>query len=179
MRADAAANRARILAVAASAFSADGLDVSLDEVARRAGVGPGTIYRHFPTKTALVDAAIADGVSALARTATELAASARPVEAFYTLVSELITRGAQSHALAERLGRSGIDIGPVIAKPLRQLRAALARLFHRAQRVGGIRREVTIRDLDALLAGAHTLHTHAKGGPHLVALLFESLRLHT
>ena len=176
MRADAVANRARILAVATAAFAERGLEVSLDEVAGLAGVGPGTLHRHFPTKALLVDAAIAEGVVALARLAEEHARASDPVEALFALLNVLVTRGAESHALAERLGRTGADVGATVARPLRELRAALAALFQRARRAGGLRRGLAVGDLDALLAGAYALHTHANGGPHLVALLFDAMR---
>jgi len=176
VRADAAANRAKILAAATSAFAEYGDEISLDEIAIRAGVGPGTLHRHFPTKVALVDAALADGVVALARLAAQHAIADEPVGALFSLLTALVERGAQSHALAERLGRSGADVGSAIAHPLRDMRAALATLFRRAQRAGGLRRGLTPGDLDALLAGAYTLHTHAHGGPHLVAMLFDSMR---
>ena len=62
MRADAARNRARVLEVAYETFAAEGLSVPIDEIARRAGVGAGTVYRHFPTKEALFPAVIDDRV---------------------------------------------------------------------------------------------------------------------
>ncbi|MEO8552139.1 MAG: hypothetical protein ABI678_19310 [Kofleriaceae bacterium] len=115
-------------------------------------------------------------MDALARLAAEHAAAADPVAALFSLLITLVERGAASHALAERLGRTGADVGPAVAKPLRALRAALATVFRRAQRAGGVRRGLTADDLDALLAGAYALHKHANGGPHLVAMLFDSMR---
>src|SRR5688572_18497327 len=71
-RSDAVVNRARILAAAELAFAETGVGASLDEIARRAGVGAGTVHRHFPTKDALIDATIARGVCDLAHEAKRL-----------------------------------------------------------------------------------------------------------
>jgi AcrR family transcriptional regulator len=72
LRADARRNRERILAAATAAFAADGLSVPLDEIARRAGVGPGTLYRHFPAKEALWEAVLHDRLARLADEAEAL-----------------------------------------------------------------------------------------------------------
>ena len=78
LRADARRNRERILAAATAAFAADGLSVPLDEIARRAGVGPGTLYRHFPAKEALWEAVLHDRLQRLADEAEALHRAARP-----------------------------------------------------------------------------------------------------
>src|SRR5438876_7565800 len=72
LRADAQRNRAKVLAAAQEAFAAEGIAVPLDEIARRAGVGAGTVYRHFPTKEALFEAVIADRLEHFAEHATSL-----------------------------------------------------------------------------------------------------------
>ena len=78
-RADALRNREKVLAAAAEVFAEQGTDASLEEVARRAGVGVGTLYRHFPTRAALVEHVYRDGVARLAAQARELVET-RPVE---------------------------------------------------------------------------------------------------
>ena len=78
LRADARRNRERILAAATAAFAADGLSVPLDEIARRAGVGPGTLYRHFPAKEALWEAVLHSRLERLADEAEALAGLAIP-----------------------------------------------------------------------------------------------------
>ncbi len=82
-RADARRNRERLLATAKAAFTEVGADVSLDEIARRAGVGIGTLYRHFPTRDALVEAVYRREVEQLAGAATRLLGSLPPGEALY------------------------------------------------------------------------------------------------
>lgn len=175
-RADAVANRRKILDAAAVAFDTDGVDVPLDEIARRAGVGPGTVHRHFPTKAALIDATVADRVAELAREAGELTRAADPVAAFTGFVAVLAERGAASHALADRLRPGSGDLGTAVAGPTAELRSALAFLLRRAQDAGGVRADLDAGGLDAVVAAAHVLQVHPGGGPRLVALLTDALR---
>ena len=80
-RADAARNRERILAVAKEAFTRDGADASLDDIARRAGIGSGTLYRHFPNRDALIEAVYRSEVEKLAAAERRFAATMPPLEA--------------------------------------------------------------------------------------------------
>ena len=178
-RADAVANRARLLEVAGEAFDRDGLAVSLDEIARRAGLGPGTVHRHFPTKAALVDATVAERVRDLAaqvRSAASAAAADDPAAALVAALTTVVERGAASHALADRLRSESGDIDAAVAEPVAELRTVLATLLDRAQRAGDVRRDLTPQSLDALLAAAHALKVHPSGGDHLVRLLWDALR---
>jgi len=176
-RADSVANRARILDSAIAAFDELGVGASLDEIARRAGVGAGTVHRHFPTKDALIDAAIAQGVEDLARQAKQLTGAADPVEAFCTFFETMIRRGAASHALADRLGGAGRGEGPAVAHAVVALRRSVATLLRRAQRAGGIRRDIDAKGLDAMMAGAHAIHVHPAGGEHLVRFVCDAMRV--
>lgn len=175
-RADSIANKARILDAAIAAFDEIGVGVSLDEIARRAGVGAGTVHRHFPTKDALIDAAIAQGVEELAREAKRLTRADDPVEAFCSFFEAMISRGAVSHALADRLGGTGRGAGPAVAQATADLRAPLATMLRRAQRAGGIRGDIDARGLDAMMAGAHAIHVHPAGGERLVRLVCDAMR---
>ena len=176
-RADSIANRARILEAAMSAFDDAGVGVSLDEIARRAGVGPGTVHRHFPTKDALIDATIAQGVADLALQAKRLTRAADPVEAFCSFFEIMITRGAASHALADRLGGAGRASGPAVSGAVTDLRRSVATLLRRAQRAGGIRGDIDPSGLDAMIAAAHAIHVHPGGGEHLVRLVCDAMRV--
>lgn len=175
-RADSIANRARILDAAVVAFDEIGVGVSLDEIARRAGVGAGTVHRHFPTKDSLIDASIASAVDALAREAKRLTRAPDPVEAFCSFFETMIARGAASHALADRLGGVGWVPGPAVAQAVTDLRASIATLLRRAQRAGGIRSDIDAGGLDAMMAGAHAIHIHPDGGEHLVRLVCDAMR---
>src|ERR671935_2368283 len=86
LRADAARNRARTLDAARTAFAESGLDVGVEEIARRAGVGKGTLYRRFPTKEALVRAIFEDRLNELERLTTTAARSADPWNAFVSFL---------------------------------------------------------------------------------------------
>lgn len=88
LRADARRNQEKLISVARAAFGELGVEVPMDEIARRAGVGPGTLYRHFPTKDALLAAVYRSDVDAMARRAEALAAELPPVEALRAWMSE-------------------------------------------------------------------------------------------
>lgn len=102
-RADAVANRAKVVAAAGEAFTAEGLDVSLDEIARRAGVGAGTVHRHFSTKAELVNAVLAAAIEDLVVVAESYASSERAGAALRDFLVHLVTKGAAAHELAARL----------------------------------------------------------------------------
>ncbi|WP_037570367.1 TetR/AcrR family transcriptional regulator [Phaeacidiphilus oryzae] len=148
-RADALRNRARILAAAREAFAHDGVDVPLDAVAERAGVGAGTVHRHFPTKEALVTAVIADRLDRLADRAAEFD-GADPVGDFFAFLAELTDSARDNLALASALDGTFGTEGEASAA---RLAAALESLLAAAQRAGGVRRDVTAAELHAILSG--------------------------
>ena len=170
------ANRRRILDAAMAAFGAEGVGVSLDEVARRAGVGPGTVHRHFPSKAALIDATVADLVSELAVEAAELREASDPVEAFLGFLAALAERGAASHAFADRLRGGSGDIDTAVAGPGADLRSALGVLLQRAQAAGGVRPDLDSDELDSVVAALHVLQIHPQGGSRLVRVFCDGLR---
>src|SRR5215467_9408423 len=90
LRADAARNRTRVLEVAYDTFAADGLSVPIDEIARRAGVGAGTVYRHFPTKEALFQAVIADRMRRIIDDGYALLKSEHPGDALYAFMRSMV-----------------------------------------------------------------------------------------
>jgi AcrR family transcriptional regulator len=91
MRADARRNHERLLAEARAAFAAHGTDASLEDVARRAGVGIGTLYRHFPTRHALLSAVFEDAVSDLLARSRELLDAPEPCTALVTWLREIVS----------------------------------------------------------------------------------------
>jgi AcrR family transcriptional regulator len=148
LRADAQRNRDRVLEAASECFAEQGVDVSVDEIARRAGVGHGTVFRRFPSKDALLSAVVLARVREL--TAAAESAVAEPdagaaFDRFFRLAVELY---GQNRALVEGFGRC-IETGEVAA-----MEAAVARLVRRAQRAGAIRRDVTSRDVLELVPAA-------------------------
>lgn len=111
VRADAARNRARVLEVAYQTFAADGLSVPVDEIARRAGVGAGTVYRHFPTKEALFQAVIADRMHRIIDKGHALLKSKHPGDALFAFLRSMVLQwGATDRGLVEALAGVGIEI---------------------------------------------------------------------
>jgi AcrR family transcriptional regulator len=145
LRADAARNREKVLRAAREAFAESGYGVPLDEIAARAGVGPGTVYRHFPAKEALFEAVVASRIQDLITDAMSRAAAADPGAAFYGFLARLAQESAAKRDLPDAIS---------VAGSLRQdLFAALDVLLRRAQEAGQVRPEVGTGDLIALLRG--------------------------
>lgn len=154
MRADARRNRARVLEAARLAFGAEGSNVSLDEIARRAGVGAGTVYRNFPTKEALFEAVVVDRLATLAAEARALAGVADPGPAFFTFVELLGREGARKRDVVEAFAGTGIDLKLGLAPAVEELAGALAAMLRRAQKAGAVRTDIDVDDVVAVVSGA-------------------------
>jgi AcrR family transcriptional regulator len=152
-RADARRNRERVLAAAREAFAAEGPSVSLDDIARRAGVGPGTVYRHFPAKDDLFRAVIAGRLAELTQAARELAGAADPGAAFYAFIGQVTDAARANLALASTFADPA-DAGEAVLAAGASLRGALGELLARAQQHGAVRPDVSPDDLHAIIAGA-------------------------
>ncbi len=150
LRADARRNRERVLAAAREAFAAEGLSVPLDEIARRAGVGPGTVYRHFPTKEALFHAAILDNMERMIAVTNQLADADDPGRAFFGYLDDMFAESTLKRELADAVGA---HMSPEYMVPQRDLIAGIDVLLRRAQDAGAVRGELTIEDLMLLLKG--------------------------
>jgi AcrR family transcriptional regulator len=156
LRADARRNRARILEVARSVFAEKGMSVPVDEVAQRAGVGIGTVYRHFPTKEDLFKAVIVSHKQQLIEEAKALAEKADAGQAFFHFFSRVVEEGDVSKAFADALAGAGLDtedIHCLFAEISQEFRSALGLLLSRAQQRGKVRSDVTITDVTALMFG--------------------------
>jgi AcrR family transcriptional regulator len=153
MRADAMRNRERVLEVAREAFAAEGLTVPLDEIARRAGVGPGTLYRHFPTKEALLGAVMHDRMRRLAQEGTELVGSADPGAAFFAFIDRIAAEAGPKRDIFEALASAGVSAGQEVASAVEDLRVSLATLLEQAQKAGAVRTDIGPVELTALLSG--------------------------
>lgn len=152
-RADARRNRERVLAAAREAFAAQGPSVSLDDIARQAGVGAGTVHRHFPTKDELFEAVIADRLRQLAEAVRELADAGDPGAAFFAFFQRLAEDAQRNLALSAALTNPA-DIGAAALEAGAALQAGLGVLLARAQRAGAVRTDLAIADLHAIIAGA-------------------------
>lgn len=143
LRADAQRNRDALLEAAREIFVAEGTEVPFEDFARRAGVGTGTLYRHFPNREALATAVFEAEVTALRDRATELAATEPPDQALATFLGEMVDRmyaqrgfGGTFHALAER----GSD---VVADGGVAMEDAVAELLRRGAEAGVLRTDVS------------------------------------
>ncbi|MEH3052639.1 MAG: TetR/AcrR family transcriptional regulator [Patulibacter minatonensis] len=145
LRADAARNREAILRAAGHVLAREGLHFRIDEVARAAGVGNATLYRHFPDHAALVDAAMAEKTSAYAEALEQTArlSSRDPATAFEQLVGHLTTHQAHDRAFAQLIGS---DAGPCASQLRRAFDASLA-ICEAARRAEVIRPDFEHADL--------------------------------
>jgi AcrR family transcriptional regulator len=153
LRADARRNRDRLLQIAKSAFAEEGLSVPLDEIARRAGVGPGTLYRHFPTKEALFEAVVHERLHRLVQDARALRVADDAGAALFGFIERLVADAAAKQDLVEALAGAGVEVKTVVAATAAELRAEIGGLLGRAQEAGAVRTDVEIADLMALLSG--------------------------
>jgi AcrR family transcriptional regulator len=110
MRSDAVKNRLRILEAAEVVFAARGVAAPIDEVAERAGVGVGTLYRHFPNKEALFEAIVLTRLEELARAASAPPGAGDPGEEFFSFLRQFAGKVSNKHDLIDALGAAGIDI---------------------------------------------------------------------
>lgn len=176
MRADAARNRARLLAVAYETFAAEGLAVPIDEIARRAGVGPGTIYRHFPTKEALFEAVIEDRVRSIVDKARMLLA-ADPGSALFEFLREMVRTAATDHGIADALAGYGVDFNSAAPGAEAAFLEVLGELLAAAQRAGTIRADVGAAELKALLMVCKLTQDYGDGVADRVAgVIVDGLR---
>jgi AcrR family transcriptional regulator len=150
LRADARRNRQRLLAVAHEAFVENGVTASTDDIARRAGVGSGTLYRHFPTRDALILALVADDLERLATLADELRTANAP-GAVHDWLAELVDHNRTYRGLAESIIAATGQPTPLGAACDR-IHAAGDALVSQAQRSGTIRADITPRDAIDLAA---------------------------
>jgi AcrR family transcriptional regulator len=153
LRADARQNRARLIAAATEAFAEKGADAPLEDVARRAGVGIGTLYRHFPTRLDLQAAVFRSQVNAVCGQGDALLAAASPQDAFAAwiraLAAYLVTKRGLSRALIEAVGVES----ELITSCWVAMRETTERLLVGGQQAGVIRPDVTATDVMRLIHG--------------------------
>ncbi|MET9803932.1 helix-turn-helix domain-containing protein [Streptomyces sp. NPDC006368] len=147
MRADARRNYERLLTEARSAFAEHGTDASLEDIARRAGVGIGTLYRHFPNRHALMGAVFQEALAALLERSRQLADADRPCEALVEWLRAIITHAGEYRGLAGALMSASHDRSSALSECSVPLREAGSRLLARAASGGAVREGVSIDDL--------------------------------
>jgi AcrR family transcriptional regulator len=152
-RADAVRNHERLLEAAADIFSAGGPDASLEAVAKRAGVGIGTLYRHFRTREVLFDAVYRREVDQLGELADRLADEVEPVEALRRWLHANVRLVATKKGMVAALALAAHRPSELHAYSADRLTKAVGSLIHRAAKAGEIRADVTPEDLLRALVG--------------------------
>lgn len=178
-RSDARRNRERLLAAAKDVFSAGGKEASLESVARRAGVGIGTLYRHFPTREALFEAVYRREVEQLTELAERLLAEEQPVEALRRWLRSNVEFIATKRGMAEALAIAANGSSELKAFSFEHLTRALGTLLARAAAAGEIRADITPEDLLRTLVGMCLMHDSPGWQPavlRLVDVFVEGLR---
>jgi AcrR family transcriptional regulator len=177
-RADAARNRVRVLDVAYRTFAAEGLSVPIDEIARRAGVGAGTVYRHFPTKADLFRAVVEDRIRRIVEEGRALLAGEYPGEALFTFFRSMVLQwGATDRGLAEALAGSGIDIETSLPEAEDDFLGMLSDLLRAAQKAGTVRSDVSVPDLKAIVIGTQAMQAaRPDAADRLTEVVLDGLR---
>jgi len=182
MRADAVKNRQRILDAAAEVFATKGVSVPIDLVAARAGVGVGTLYRHFPNKEALFEAIVLTKVEDLVTEARNAATAEDPVGALFAFVRRFAAEAAMKHDLFDALGSAGIDIKSRCGTRIEELESGIDQLLSRAVATGTVRDDVPAHEVVGLVIGMCDAAERLGGGvdsvQRLIGVVCEGLRTH-
>jgi AcrR family transcriptional regulator len=178
LRADARRNRAAILAAAEAVFSERGTSASTEEVAARAGVAIGTVFRHFPTKDVLLGAMMKDLLARLASEAAALISHGDPATALFTFFAHVVEQAAGKKTVAEMLADQGA--GLQAGGPVATLRQELEALLASAKQAGAVREDVGGAEVMALLAATSDAALRSGWDPGLqeraLAIVFTGLR---
>ena len=158
-RADAQRNRERILEVAKEAFTRSGANASLDDIAKQAGVGPGTLYRHFPTREELLQAVYRSELEKLAAAERKFAQTMTPIEALRAWLLLFVDAIAAKQLIAPALNTLVGDHKKVFADSYAQMQEAIRSLVKRAIKSGDIRKDLDSMDLIRALVGVANVTT--------------------
>ena len=153
LRADAQRNREKLLSAATQAFAAEGEEVALETIAARAGVGIGTLYRHFPSRDALVVAAYKHEVDALREAAAELLATRPADEALRAWAERFADYVATKRAMGNALRSAAASDSPLFAETRAQILGALRLLLEAGSTSGTLRADVDPKDVMRVING--------------------------
>ncbi|MEU0541599.1 helix-turn-helix domain-containing protein [Nocardia sp. NPDC005978] len=177
-RADARRNRALVLAAAQRAFATDGVEVSLAEIARRAGVGAGTVHRHFPAKAELLEAVLQQRIDRLTALAIGSRDAADPGSAFFAFCTEVVVSTPGNQALCDVTAKDGWP-SPLLRQAGERFHAALSTLLANAHARRAVRPDLTLEDVLALFTGCVAIQHLSPGRRTLArgaALVLETMR---
>jgi AcrR family transcriptional regulator len=179
LRADAQRNREKLIETAGAAFANGGVQTSLEDIARRAGVGIGTLYRHFPTREHLVEVVYRRELEGLCAAAVELARTHRTDEALAEWMQRLVGYIATKRGMADSLRILMTTKSELFADVAGKLRGALESLLEAAAAEGTIRRDIDATDVMQALSGIYSAPDTPdwrERSRRLVALLMDGLR---
>jgi len=178
-RADAERNLQRLIDAAREAFAAHGANAPLDDIARSAGVGAGTLYRHFPTRLALVEAVYRDSVARLCAEGERLAATESPADALVDWLRGFVTVVAEKRGLAAALTEEG-QASELFAQCHAMISTTGNDLLDRAKRAGAVRDDLTYGDMIKMAKAFALAAETSPEGPalaqRLIALSMDGLR---
>ncbi|WP_026120678.1 TetR/AcrR family transcriptional regulator [Nocardiopsis potens] len=176
LRADARRNRAAVLRAARRAVAAEGTSVSLALIARAAGVGAGTVHRHFPTKEGLLEAVLAAQIDELVARAERRRGRSGPGGAFFALLLDTVESAGGRSRLCGALRTDAGWPRTVLSASALRFEEALRDHLAAAQRAGGVRADVTTDEVKALVVGCAAMVSSGPGGERMARTALEVLR---
>lgn len=166
------------MAAAEEAFATGGMGVPVDEIAKRAGVGVGTVYRHYPTKAALLQAVVMAQLGKFVERAKQLSVDCDCTTALFTVLGELVQLAVDKRDLTEELAREGVPKEAIHAAVKQDLEHVISTLWVRAQEASKVRSDITSEDLNSLIS-ATCMAAGQRGRSaveRLVAVMCDGLR---
>ncbi len=181
MRADAAKNRYRILEAAEDVFATEGVSAPIDAVAERAGVGVGTLYRHFPTKEALIIAIILTRLDDLLAEVSSQAGAEDAGGALFSFLETFAHVAMRKHDLFDALGTAGIDVTAQCGDRIGSLKAGITVLLERAAAENAVRDDVSAEEVIGLVVGVCMTGSEAEAitgvsPERMLGVVFDGLR---
>jgi len=183
LRSDARRSAALVIAAARTAIAEHGLAVSTNEIVKRAGVGPGTFYRRFPSRHALLEAVLLEVVGELLERARAAAEDPDPWAGFAGLLSALSTAQSENKGLSDALAAEPEGRGSEVGDAFARLRDHIRAITERAQKAGAVRADVSWRDVPFFAGAAAGMSTRclgldagSSGRERVVAVVLDGLR---
>jgi len=176
VRADARRNRAKVLQAAHEAFAREGTGASLERIAALAGLGAGTIYRHFPSKESLLEAVVVERVDAMVARGLARRAQQPPGPAFFAFLADVVQVSGAHRGVCDALQADGGWPRVAYRAAGRRFDVALVTMLRAAQQVGSVRAEVDVAQVRMLLAGCAVMAKAGPGSADLVRWVLDVLR---
>jgi AcrR family transcriptional regulator len=173
LRADAQRNRLRVLEAAEAVFAAEGISAPVDVIAERAGVGVGTLYRHFPTKEKLFEAILVERLEELIADARSRLDCDDAGAAFFAFLTHLVEESTLKRDLFLALSGAGVEFEVVAAEAKGHMVAAVTELLEAAQRAGAVRADVSCDVVLSLVSGTCMVTDR----PHMAAAPLDLLQI--